>query len=118
MRGEIGAAGRIQHRGRAMAPHRLERVAAAARGVAVIDEQRSAAAGREPGAEAARQRLRRRPHLAMLPGAASGSATTAGAGSSAKASLPPAAATRRSCQPSGAFELADRQRVEELVGDH
>src|SRR5260221_11895426 len=106
-----------------MAAHGLQRVAARAREMAVIDEEGDAALGGEARAEQRGQRLRRRPDFAEAAGRSvaqrrryrRGGAVRCGAereGQRAVAAEPDAPFV-----PAipGAHELPDRQRTEELV---
>ena len=126
MGGEIGLAGRRQHRMRLVPADRLQRFAAGAREIAVIDEERRAALLFQPGAERRRERQRRGADLEEAPrrrlaqrrrhqrrrGARrpiDDEAQRVGRGIERHQPLVPAALA--------ALELPDRQRVEELVGD-
>ncbi len=116
VRGEIGRAGLGQDVVPAVAPHRLQGVAAGAGPIAVIDEERGAALARKTRRQVARQGPRRRPRLAHRAGfrvAQRLGGGRIGKGQRAIGKCDDALAP----VVSAAHELADRERVQKFIGD-
>ena len=121
MRGQVRRAGGLQDVGEGMGPHRLQRVARARTGITVVDGQQRAAVADDAGGQRRHDRVARRLHLDDGAGRRSHGRRVG----RKRARPEPEGEAAVGIKPDhplapalpGAHELADRQRVEELVRD-
>ena len=119
MDGEVGRAGLGERIGIGVAAHRLQRVAEGRTLVAVVDDERRAAACPRQSGDLSRQSKRRFRLLQDVAGAAGNGEPGLRLAEQPEGEPAIRAKPDEALAPAalGADELADRQRVEELVGD-